>query len=101
MLSYLAEISKPLKDEELLKKFFMGWCIISGIPHANRMMFKPEYVDEPEFPTGHPLLAIRNMYTCEAHNELMTVFFKMLADGKLDIGRSMVDEIKRLQKMPI
>ena len=101
MLSYLAEISKPLKDEELLKKFFMGWCIISGIPHANRVMFKPEYVDEPEFPTGHPLLAIRNMYTCEAHNELMTVFFKMLADGKLDIGRSMVDEIKRLQKMPI
>jgi len=101
MLSYLAEISKPLKDEELLRKFFMGWCIISGVPHAKLMMFKPEYIDESEFPTGHPLLAIRNMYTCEAHNELMTVFFKMLADGKLDVGRLMVDEIKRLQKMPI
>lgn len=101
MLSYLSEISQPLKDEELLKKFFMGWCIISGISHAERMVYKTEYLNEAEFPTGHPLLAIRNMYTCEAHNELMTVFFKMLADGKLDIGRSMVDEIKRLQKMPI
>lgn len=101
MLSYLAEISQPLKDEELLKKFFMGWCIISGISHAEWMVYKTEYLNEAEFPTGHPLLAIRNMYTCEAHNELMTVFFKMLADGKLDIGRSMVDEIKRLQKMPV
>jgi hypothetical protein len=101
MLSYLAEISEPLKDEELLKRFFMGWCIISGIPHAKYMIYKPEYFDEQEHPTGHPLLAIRNMYTCEAHNELMTVFFKMIADGKKDIGSSMVDEIRRLQKMPV
>jgi hypothetical protein len=101
ILSYLDEISQPLKDEELLKKFFMGWCIISGINYARHMVYKSEYLDEAEFPTGHPLLPIRNMYTCEAHNELMTVFFKMLADGKLDIGRSMVDEIKRLQKMPV
>ena len=97
----MAEISEPLKDEELLKRFFMGWCIISGIPHAKYMIYKPEYFDEQEHPTGHPLLAIRNMYTCEAHNELMTVFFKMIADGKKDIGSSMVDEIRRLQKMPV
>ncbi|HOJ10829.1 MAG TPA: CapA family protein [Clostridiales bacterium] len=101
MLEYLMEISEPLKDKQLLQKFFKGWCIISGIPHAERVVFKKEFLDETEFPTGHPLLAIRNMYTCEAHNELLTVFLKMLADGKLDIGRSMVDEIRRLQKMPI
>ena len=42
-----------------------------------------------------------DMYICEAHNELMTTFFKMIVDGKLGTGRAMVDEIKRLQKMPI
>lgn len=101
MLSYLTEISEPLKDEHLLQKFFKGWCIISGTQHAKRMVYHTEYLDEPEFPTGHPMLAIRNLYTCEAHNELMTVFFKMLVDGELDIGRSMVPEIRRLQKMPV
>ena len=101
MLEYLMEISQPLKDEQLLQKFFKGWCIISGIPHAERVVFKKEFLNESEFPTGHPLLAIRNMYTCEAHNELLTVFLKMLADGKLDIGKSMVDEIRQLQNMPV
>lgn len=101
MLTYLDEISQPISDEALLKKFFMGWCIISGIPHAKYMQYQSEYYNEQSYPTGHPLLPIRNMYTCEAHNELMTVFFKMLADGKKEIGESMVQEIRRLQKMPV
>ena len=79
----------------------MGWCVISGTRHGRYIVYKPEYVDEQEFPTDHPLLALRNMHTCEAANEMMTAFFKMLADGKLNIGKSMVDEIKRLQKMPV
>jgi poly-gamma-glutamate capsule biosynthesis protein CapA/YwtB (metallophosphatase superfamily) len=101
MLSYIQKISEPIKDEELLMRFFMGWCIISGIPHAKHLQYKPEFFDESEFPTGHPLLPLRNLYTCEAHNELMTVFLKMLADGKKDVGLSMTEEIRRLQKMPV
>jgi hypothetical protein len=101
MLSYLNEISRPIQDEKLLTKFFMGWCVISGTRHGEYIVYKPEYLDEQAFLTGHPLLALRNMHTCEAANEMMTAFFKMLADGKLDIGKSMVDEIKRLQKMPV
>jgi len=101
MLSYLDEISRPIQDEKLLTKFFMGWCVISGTRHGGYIVYKPEYLDEQEFPTGHPLLPLRNMHTCEAANEMMTAFFKMLADGKLDTGKSMTDEIKRLQKMPV
>lgn len=101
MLSYLDEISKPIKDEKLLTRFFMGWCVISGTRHGGYIVYKPEYLEDHEYPTGHPLLALRNMHTCEAANEMMTAFFKMLADGKLDIGKSMADEIKRLQKMPV
>ncbi|NLB41720.1 MAG: CapA family protein [Clostridiales bacterium] len=101
ILDYINEISKPINDYEMLRKYFMGWCVISGVPHAKLMAYNPAYLDEEEFPIGHPLLAIRNMYTCEAHNELMTTFFKMIIDGKLGTGRVMVDEIKRLQKMPI
>lgn len=101
IISYLMEISEPLKDEQLLKKFFMGWCLISGINYARWLVYKPEYLSEKEFPTGHPILPIRNMFTCEAHDELMKVLFKMLVDGKLEVGKSMIDKIRYLQKMPI
>lgn len=101
MLSYINEISEPLKDSRLLKRFFMGWCMISGVEYAGHVAYNPEYLDEAEFKTGHPMLTQRNLFTCEAHNELMTVLFKMITDGKLKTGRAMVDEIKRLQKMPV
>lgn len=101
ILAYIDEISGPIKDEQLLTKFFMGWCVLSGTRHGEYIVYKPEFLEEQEFLTGHPLLALRNMHTCEAANEMMTEFFKMLADGKLHIGKSMADEIKRLQKMPV
>ena len=62
----------------------MGWCIISGISHAEWMVYKTEYLNEAEF--NRTSFAGNSQYVYpEAHNELMTVFFKMLADGKLDM----------------
>jgi len=50
---------------------------------------------------GHPLLGLRNVFTCEAHNELMTTFFMLLADGELKRARAMKEEILTLTKMPV
>ena len=101
MLSYIAEISKPLKDENKLHEYFMGWCMISGIKHSKYIVYKDEYINESSFNAGHTLLILRNMYTCEAHNELMRGFFKMIVDGNIEVGRLMANEIKHLQIMPI
>lgn len=101
MMEYIKEISLPLADEEHIKNLFKGWCIISGIDHARRLNFKEDFLNGTIFPTGHPLLPMRNILTCESHCNMVKTTLKMMADGKLEEGRNMVEELKRLQKMPV
>ena len=63
--------------------------------------FDEAYLDQHDFPTGHPMLALRNIRTCEAHDELVTNLFRMILEGRVEEGRKTAEEIRELQKMPI
>ena len=101
VLNYLADISKPIGDPSLLRRYFMGWCMVGGVPYSKAMAYKEEYMEAGPYLTGHPMLSVRNLMTCEAHNELLTVYFKILADGRLETARAMKDELLKLSKMPV
>lgn len=101
MLKYIDKISAVIKNPSSLLQYFKGWCIISGIKHSKMINYCPERFDDPDYPTELSLLRLKNIFTCEAHNELMTEFFKMVVNKEQTIGYSMVDKLKGLQKMPI
>ena len=44
---------------------------------------------------------MRDLYTCEAHNELLTVYLRMMAEGKLELGAEYEKKVRALQRMPV
>ena len=100
MLAYLDRLSAYIKDERELRRMFDGWCTITGPSHA-AYAYKEEYLEQHDFPTGHPMLAVRNIRTCEAHNELVTNLSRMIIEGRVEEGRKTALEIKELQIMPV
>ena len=78
-LEYLEFISTILKDEEEALMYWKAWCLMKG-------QWWGEYIDKLTYPvdTTDPdkkktALVMRNGLTCEAHNELLTTFWKMTA----------------------
>ena len=47
------------------------------------------------------MLAVRNIRTCEAHNELVTNLCRVIVEGRVGAAREMVPKIRELQKMPV
>ena len=75
--------------------------MISGPSHAAYCRWDSAWTQESAFPTGHPMLPLRNIHTCEAHNELVTQYFRMVLENRLPEGAEMVDAVRELQKMPV
>ncbi|MDY3285375.1 MAG: CapA family protein [Eubacteriales bacterium] len=100
VLEYLERLSAIIGDERLLRQYFDGWCMITGPAHA-RPSFDDAYLEEQDFPKGHMMLAVRNIRTCEAHNELVTNLCRVIVEGRVGAAREMVPKIRELQKMPV
>ncbi|MBO4299936.1 MAG: hypothetical protein J5998_14200, partial [Clostridia bacterium] len=100
MMAYIDKLSAIIPDEAAIRRYFDGWCTITGPSHA-KYNFDEAYLDGHDFPTGHPMLALRNIRTCEAHDELVTNLFRMILEDRVEEGRKTALEIKELQKMPI
>lgn len=101
MLAYLAMISGPIQDERLLADYFKGWCMISGVHYIKRLQFKDEYLSDPATAENKQFLFMRNVFTCEAHNELLTATLRLIEEGELELGRQMAEKIRLWQKMPL
>ena len=100
MLAYLDTLSAIIPDEALLRRYFDGWCTITGPSHA-KYAFDAAWLDEHDFPKGHPALAVRNIRTCEAHDELVTNLCRMVLEGRVEAGRKMAEKLRELQKAPV
>jgi len=99
--AYLDQISQPLSDPIRLRDFFYGWCTIKAESHLlNLGKYDPEFYHLTQIPPKHPILGCRNVLTCEAHNELVTTFARMIVEGNQEIGKRMKPVIEQLQEMP-
>ena len=98
MLTYLAAISEPIQDEIEHEKLFYGWCMIGGPGYAKALRYSDDYLVNPE---NEQLLAARNLFTCEAHNELLTVYLRMMVEGTLTLGAEYEQKVRQLQIMPV
>ncbi len=97
-MRYLEHISGIIADPVLLREFFDSWCIQSYVAPLIYGLESPQDADEP-IPTR--LVQIKNVFSCEAHNELVTNTFKMMYEGRMKTAGKHLEHIKALQNMRI
>ncbi|MBQ8510470.1 MAG: CapA family protein [Clostridia bacterium] len=97
-MAYIDRLSAIIQDRGELIRLYKGWCMISGLGYAERLVSKPEYFD----PAGQPpaIAPLKNLLSCEAHNELMRTLLNLTFAGELNDALVWADEVRELQKMP-
>ena len=76
-LKYIDCISKLMNSEEHYEKLTLAWADLY-------MRGKTEIIDNRDnAPDSEHILFVRNSYTCESHNELMTTYYKAYCDNKI------------------
>lgn len=97
-LQYMKRISAVIPDPEETEAFFEAWASFVGPRLSANMhtgaIVEPEKLDRE---TRRTLLHFRNLFCCEAHNELMTVFFRRV-ERALPPDEKRVAIIRELQQ---
>lgn len=97
-MKYIEYINKPILDDKLLKKYFDAWCVMLGI---NCYSVHVVYKDTMPENGASEVSATKNIFSCEAHNELITHMLKLIYDGRVKEAEEKICEIKILQKLQI
>lgn len=96
-LAYIEHISKPISDKKLLSEYFDGWCMLDRevYNYLSHTFITQEMVDQG--PQG--VRRIKNVFSCEAHNELLTNTMNIIFEDRQEEAKKRVDELKKLQNM--
>ncbi len=98
-MRYFEYISAPLSDPKKIREYFGGWCAKFGIKCLlSRLKYEPEMLDSAP---SKEVALLKNLFACEAHNELLTACAKVIYDGKLEEYSKLIPEIERLQNMEL
>ena len=68
---YFDELSAPIADDALLGKIFDGWCALNGVSMLNGLFNHPKPASLTDREEVKKNLGLRNLYTCQAHNDLI------------------------------
>lgn len=100
-MAYLSRISAVIADPIELQKHYEGWCILEGGKRLHGLMHSGRPVE-----TGHPgavtdldTLILRNILTCEAHNDLAKTYIRIVCDGRYETCRHYVPMVKNRQQI--
>lgn len=92
---YLKILSDVIADEQELEKYWLAWCEKFGGEWTKA------YLERTSIKNGiedHYVLYMRNAFSCEAHNDLFTSYFRALCNDDLNGLEQYIDNIEKLQK---
>ena len=95
---YLEKLSAYIGNTTELKRLYEGWCTMSGFGYSRSLMLDPAYMTVTDTPA--PIAPLKNLFGCEAHNELMRTTLDLAFFGDLAKAAEAREEIRRLQEMP-
>ena len=99
LMAYIDRLSLLLHDEDYMRRHYMGWCVISGLGYIRAMVSKPEYYDPKNPPEN--IAPLRNLLSCEAHNELCRTTLKLAFEGRMQEAYDNEAAARELQKLPV
>ncbi len=89
---WLGEISRVLKDERVLQEYFDAWAAAHGGYYLRALH---RATDAGAGRGRRRLAGLRNLWTCEAHNELIRTFVELRFEGRLGAARSRLPTLRR------
>lgn len=95
-IEYLTEISEVIRDDVKLHKLYKAWACMSG-----RMYFERMCKGIQDLEDRRKLAAVKNMFSCEAHNELMRTYLNLLYDNEIGKYREYEKQIKYYMNFPL
>ena len=105
-LDYISRLSEPISNDARLKAYFDAWCAESGrlylraatkaIPREFLAERRPN-AWESGIDNIRPFLEMRNVFTCESHNDLVRNFLRLVVEGRLVESSHLKQAISALQ----
>ncbi|MBE5873727.1 MAG: CapA family protein [Lachnospiraceae bacterium] len=94
-MRYMGCLCQPLKDSKKIQSLFDSWCLTQGYINSLEQ-YKTEY-----FADGYAeeVMGLKNVFGCEAHNELVKNTFLMIFESRVEAARAGVEVIRKLQAM--
>lgn len=106
MNGYLEHITAPIGDERRLRSLFDSWCMIVGIGcngqpgYMNTVSgFNIEMIDDYKRNHSKNMTLIKNIFSCEAHNELIRNSLDLVYNDKTDEAMAGIEYICNLQQL--
>ena len=100
---YYEKISSVIQDPEMIRRYFEAWCTWSGISYLS-CLNKDKVENWPPDWTRRDVvtswLLARNLFTCEAHNDLMKQTLRLIEEHRVDEAKQLQDEVLALQNPP-
>ena len=94
---YISRISRDIKDPVIMRDLFDSWCLTQGyIDTLTDYTVGMLYTADP-----FTARSMRNNFSCEAHNELLTNSFKMMYEERVQRAIPGKETIAKLQDLII
>ena len=105
-LDYIRRLSAPISDDARLKAFFEAWCTESG---RNYLRAATSAIPDDFLANHHPneirggidgirpFLEMRNVFTCESHNDLVRTFLRLVVEERVEKSSHLKPAISALQ----
>ncbi len=95
--AYLNKLSEPLSQPALVQKYFEAWAGTRGEFMADLYKRAENWQEKAKTPEGlFELMPIRNLLTCEAHHELLSTFWRLVEERRLDEAKAFMPELEKL-----
>jgi poly-gamma-glutamate synthesis protein (capsule biosynthesis protein) len=94
---YMQVLCEPIGNEDALQELFDSWHYIGGYIHGFDW-FEPHYIADG---WSRQVKDMKNIFNCEAHNELVRNTFNMVFEGRMEKAKGLVEFIQKLQNMQI
>lgn len=96
-MEYLRVISAPIGDAAEMQAWFDSWCMTQGYIYTLSNFKREMFADG--FKAVIP--PIKNIFGCEAHNELVRNTLYMIYEERVEAARPRVELIRKLQAMEV
>jgi hypothetical protein len=97
--AYLAELNRLLGDDATVRRLFEAWAAKQGGVFLSwirdRLAKWPIALDSRE--AVRELLPVRNVFTCESHNDMMTQYLRLIEEGRVSQALADWPAIQKLQ----
>lgn len=97
---YMAYITAPISSEERLAELFDSWCLVpSRFGYYEELSsFAMDLIADGR---ASRMPKMKNIFVCEAHNELLTNLMRVIFEERVEKARAGVPLIEMLQRMEL